>query len=129
MKPNAWWIDFKNGSEQIPCPTCKTVGPHYCTSPAPDAVSVVVLNDVCEKLLEYMASEKNVFKLRQGMSKIIEAYATTREQKALAPYVEYWEASQAVQQGLVDFDLHNAAVDRLDKATDAIRALKQTNGE
>jgi len=34
---------------------------------------------------------------------------------------EYYEASQAVEKGAVDFDLHNETVVRLHKATDALR--------
>ena len=33
---------------------------------------------------------------------------------------EFFAAHEAVDQGLVDFDLHNEAVDRLDRARDAI---------
>jgi len=43
--------------------------------------------------------------------------------KATAPLKEYFDASEAVQAGIIDFDLHNDAVTRLEKARAAVYAV------
>jgi hypothetical protein len=65
--------------------------------------------------------------LIQMLGNTHQALADTERRVSL--YQEYWEASQAVNNGIIDFDLHNDQVTRLEKAAAAIREVLATDEE
>lgn len=126
-------LEFKDiGHNKVLCVGChsdlKRLGycPKYKKAPTPpmskpSEKAMLRARDLMFKMVGDVSISRQLIALDMDA---FAAEALSEHKRVLELYKEYYEASEAVQKGLIGFELHNAAVDRLDAAQAAIAELK-----